>query len=183
MTFDQFYDELYALGTQGFAGQSRFTLNLTKRLDGKKAATSKRYQIRWTKKGAISTLTKQQLRERLQEDGLCTSTGSLKYEEAAVTTLFSGDVVHYLISAWTTGKLEDAKTASYSSRIPNTEVHNRAHGPKLTSQTLNDIQFKMMKEVSNAPRTEIFHSVVFCSAHKDCILSQGQRRGMVPILD
>ena len=53
--------------------------------------------------------------------------------------------------------------ASYYPRIPNTEVHNRAHIPKLPSQTRNDIQLKMMKEVVNAPRTEMFHSVVFSS--------------------
>jgi hypothetical protein len=59
-------------------------------------------------KGAISMLTKDQLRQRLVEDGICTSTGSLKYEEAAVRTLLAGDVTHYLISAWATGKLEEA---------------------------------------------------------------------------
>ena len=68
--------------------------------------------------------------------------------------------------------------ASFYSRIPNTEVYNLANRPKLPSQTLNDIQFKMMVEVFNAPRTEIFHSVVFCASHKDRILSQGRRRGM-----
>ena len=46
------------------------------------------------------------------------------------------------------------------------------------SQTLSDAQFKMMKELFNAPRREIFHSVVFCAWHKDRILSQGRRRGM-----
>ena len=68
--------------------------------------------------------------------------------------------------------------ASFYSRIPNTDVYNLANRPKLPSQTLNDIQFKTMVEVFNAPRTEIFHSVVFCASHKDRILSQGRRRGM-----
>ena len=68
--------------------------------------------------------------------------------------------------------------ASFYSRIPNTEVYNRAQRPKLPSHSLSDVQHKMMKEVFCAPRSEICHSVVFGSAHKDRILSQGRRRGM-----
>ena len=36
----------------------------------------------------------------------------------------------------------------------------------------------MMREVFTQPRTEITHSVVFGSAYRDRILSQGRRRGM-----
>ena len=108
LTFDAFWQELWCLGTQGFAAQSKFMLNITRKLNGQKAATSKRYMIRLTKKGAISLLSKAELRKRLEEDGICSSTGSLKYEEEAVRTLFAGDVVHYLISAWATAKLEES---------------------------------------------------------------------------
>ena len=68
--------------------------------------------------------------------------------------------------------------ASFYSRVPNTEVYNQAGRPKLPSGTLSDMQFKMMYEVFNSPRTEAHHSVVFNAAHKDRILNQGRRRGM-----
>ena len=66
--------------------------------------------------------------------------------------------------------------ASYYPRIPNTEVHNRAHIPKLPSQTLNDIQLKMMKKLLMHPELKCFTR--WSSAHKDRVLSQGRRRGM-----
>ena len=68
--------------------------------------------------------------------------------------------------------------ASYYSRIPNVEVYEQAHRPRLPSHLLSDMQYKMMREVFLAPRKEVYHSVVFGSAHKDRILSQGRRRGM-----
>lgn len=49
----------------------------------------------------ISFLTKEQLKQRFVEDRICSPTGSLKFEEAA-------DVVHYLVSAWVTSRLEEA---------------------------------------------------------------------------
>ena len=68
--------------------------------------------------------------------------------------------------------------ASFYSRTPNTEVYNRAGRPKLPSYSLSDIQFRMMAEVFNSDRSEVFHSVVFNIAHKDRILNRGRRRGM-----
>ena len=68
--------------------------------------------------------------------------------------------------------------ASFYSRIPNTEVYNRAQRPKLPSEYIGDSQFKMLHEVFNSPREEVHHSVVLCSSYKDRILFQGRRRGM-----
>ena len=68
--------------------------------------------------------------------------------------------------------------ASFYSRIPNTEVYNQARRPKLPTQSLNDIQFKMMKEVFLSDMSDIPHSVVFNASYKDRIHNQGRRRGM-----
>ena len=68
--------------------------------------------------------------------------------------------------------------ASYYSRITNLEVWHKARDPKLPSETLHKLQLTMMREVFTQPRTDITHSVVFGSAFKDRILSQGRRRGM-----
>ena len=68
--------------------------------------------------------------------------------------------------------------ASYYSHIPNSRVYEVANSPRLPSEILNQQQHKVLKEVSLALRSEICHSVVFCSAFKDRILAQGRRRGM-----
>ena len=68
--------------------------------------------------------------------------------------------------------------ASFYSRIPNTEVYNRAQRPKLPSEYISDSQFQSLHEVFNSPREEVHHSVVLCSSYKDRILFQGRRRGM-----
>ena len=67
--------------------------------------------------------------------------------------------------------------ASYYSRIPNSEVYNKARRPKLPAQTLSDAQYKMMKEVFLSDMSDIPHSVVFNAAYKDRISNQGKRRG------
>ena len=54
--------------------------------------------------------------------------------------------------------------ASYYSRIPNSEVYNKARRPKLPAQTLSDTQYKMMKEVFLSDMSDIPHSVVFNAA-------------------
>jgi hypothetical protein len=106
LTFDDFWNELWTAGTQGFASQAKIFIDLRKKLRGK-TLVSKRYQIRLTKKGFFSTLSKDEVLRKLTEEGICTSTGSLKFEEAAVRSLFASDAIHFLISAWITAKLEE----------------------------------------------------------------------------
>jgi hypothetical protein len=101
LDFEEFWATAWSYGTSGFAARSRTTVNIKKR-----GQPDSKYKIRLTKKGAISQLTKEEFRAQLEADGLCTSTGSLKFEEAATRTLFASDVIHYLISAWVTDKLE-----------------------------------------------------------------------------
>ena len=67
--------------------------------------------------------------------------------------------------------------ASYYSRIPNSEVYNKARRPKLPAQTLSDAQNKVMREVFLSDMSDIPHSVVFNAAYKDRINNQGKRRG------
>ena len=67
--------------------------------------------------------------------------------------------------------------AAYYSRIPNTEVWNQAGRPHRAGDLLNAIQHKMLVEVYSHSMNDPLHNVVFCSALKDRILTQGRRRG------
>ena len=59
--------------------------------------------------------------------------------------------------------------ASYYSPIPNSRVYEVANSPKHPSETLGQQEHKMMKEVFLTLRSEVCHSVVFCSVFKDRI--------------
>ena len=67
--------------------------------------------------------------------------------------------------------------AAYYSRIPNTEVWERAGRPHRAGDILNATQHKMLVEVYSHSMESPLHNVVFCSALKDRIMSQGRRRG------
>ena len=68
--------------------------------------------------------------------------------------------------------------ASFYSRVSNHTVWERASYPDRPSDYLWRSQYKFMQEVFAANREDPYHSVVFGSAYKDRILSQGRRRGM-----
>ena len=67
--------------------------------------------------------------------------------------------------------------AAYYSRIPNTEVWERAGRPHRAGDTRNATQHKMLVEVYSHSMESPLHNVVFCSALRDRIISQGRRRG------
>ena len=67
--------------------------------------------------------------------------------------------------------------ASYYSRISNSTVYHNAGKPKLPSESLVQLQHKMLSEVFLADMQEPIHNVVFCSGYKDRIRSIGRRRG------
>ena len=66
---------------------------------------------------------------------------------------------------------------SYYSRISNNTVYHNAGKPKLPSESLVQLQHKMLSEVFLADMQEPTHNVVFCSGYKDRIRSVGRRRG------
>ena len=68
--------------------------------------------------------------------------------------------------------------ASHYSRVSNEEVYRVAGRPEKPSTMLKYQQYKMMVELFQADLTQPIHSVVFSSAFKDRIISQGRRRGM-----
>lgn len=68
--------------------------------------------------------------------------------------------------------------ASYYSHIPNSDVYAQAGHPRKPSDYLKASQLKMLKEVYSLPQDSPIHNVVFCSAYRDRILTQGRRRGM-----
>jgi len=68
--------------------------------------------------------------------------------------------------------------ASYYSHVTNQAVYNKAKHPKLPSDIIAELQFKMLQEVYSTPQESPLHNVVFSSANKDRILYQGRRRGM-----
>ena len=67
--------------------------------------------------------------------------------------------------------------AAYYSRIPNEEVWNQAGRPHRAGDLLNATQHKMLVEVYSHSMDDPLHNVVFCSALKDRITTQGRRRG------
>ena len=67
--------------------------------------------------------------------------------------------------------------ASYYSRISNLEVWKQAGEPTPPSKTLNAKQKDFLGAVFAAKPTDPIHNIVFCSAFKDRIISQGRRRG------
>ena len=67
--------------------------------------------------------------------------------------------------------------ASYYSRISNLEVWKQAGEPTPPSKTLNAKQKDFLGTVFAAKPTDPIHNIVFCSAFKDRIISQGRRRG------
>ena len=68
--------------------------------------------------------------------------------------------------------------ASFYSRVSNLVVWETAGFPDRPSDFLWRSQYQFMREVYLASRKEPYHTVVFCSAHRDRILAQGRRRGM-----
>ena len=67
--------------------------------------------------------------------------------------------------------------ASYYSRISNLEVWKQAGEPTPPSKTLNAKQKDFLGTVFAAKPTNPIHNIVFCSAFKDRIISQGRCRG------
>ena len=67
--------------------------------------------------------------------------------------------------------------ASYYSRICNSTVYHNAGKLKLPSETVVQLQHKMLSEVVQASKQEPVHNVVFCNGYKDRIPSIGPRRG------
>ena len=91
----------------------------THRLSG----TNKKHALRLTKKGAFSTVSKSALKDALSRLGECFSTGSLKYEEGTVRTLFASDLMHYMMSAWI---ITDVEKASFDGNSNTTDLGLRA---------------------------------------------------------
>ena len=67
--------------------------------------------------------------------------------------------------------------ASYYSRITNSTVYHKAGKPKLPSESIVQLQHKMLSEVFLADMQEPIHNVVFCNGYKGRIRSIGRRRG------
>ena len=55
--------------------------------------------------------------------------------------------------------------ASYCSRISNSTVYHNAGKPKLPSESIVQLQHKMLSEVFLADMQEPIHNVVFCSGY------------------
>ena len=68
--------------------------------------------------------------------------------------------------------------ASYYSQITNADVYAQAGHPRKPSESLVAAQHKMLHEVYSLPQDSPVHNVVFCSAFRDRIYTQGRRRGM-----
>ena len=67
--------------------------------------------------------------------------------------------------------------ASFYSRVSNHTVWRRAYYPQRPSDRLSKLQFKMLRDVFQAPMVDPLHNVVFSSAYRDKILVKGRRRG------
>ena len=68
--------------------------------------------------------------------------------------------------------------ALYYSWINNNEVWWRAGYPKRLSDFIRNSQFNMYNEVFEAPSHNPIHHVIFATAYKDRIQTEGRRRGM-----
>ena len=67
--------------------------------------------------------------------------------------------------------------ATYISRIPNSVVYLKANKPQLPSESLRNLQLKLLTEVFVAPITDPIHNVVMSAAFRDRIITKGRRRG------
>ena len=57
--------------------------------------------------------------------------------------------------------------ASYYSRVSNHMVRRRANFPQRPSDRLSKLQYKMLRDVFQAPMVDPLHNMVFSSAHRD----------------
>ena len=67
--------------------------------------------------------------------------------------------------------------ASFYSRISNQDVWKQGGEPTPPSKLLNSKQKDLLGSVFLANTKDPVHSIMFCSAYKDRILTQGKRKG------